>query len=185
MKKQRILNTEIQRDEDGVAIIKNDKITCKVNDDMYHDLVHYTWCSDGSYAVTTINRKLVRMHVYVMEKIGVIPKDKVVDHINQDKYDNRTINLRIINKSSNVQNRKTTNRYGYKGVTMSKGKYTALITVKGEVRNLGWFTSPEIAGYAYNMAAVNVHGKGCEINNVPIPVGFFWNSELFKLLKCD
>jgi len=49
--------------------------------------------------------------------------DKVIDHINGDKQDNRKINLREISRTSNGQNRKganSNNKYGVRGVTWRK-----------------------------------------------------------------
>jgi hypothetical protein len=81
----------------------------------------------GRYANSNIKGKKFKMHHFVYQK----PKQGyVIDHINEDKLDNRSSNLREITHSENNHNRckrKENATSKYKGVTYSKRnkKYTS------------------------------------------------------------
>jgi len=64
--------------------------------------------------------RLAWLYIY-----GYMPdykKDLMIDHINQDKHDNRICNLRVIDRCGNAQNSKIyiTNKSGVKGVSFLK-----------------------------------------------------------------
>jgi len=84
-----------------------------------------------------------------------------LDHINGDKDDNRIANLRIADKYQNAQNAmiKPNNKSGYKGVSKSKNRWTAIIQSRGKVHYLGLFLTPEEAHQAYCKAAKELHGE--------------------------
>jgi hypothetical protein len=71
------------------------------------------------------------------------PKEKIVDHINRNKLDNRRANLRIADKSINAINSglRNTNTSGYKGISWSKrGKKWEVYIGKDNIRiRLGLF----------------------------------------------
>lgn len=78
---------------------------------------------------------------------GELPASHI-DHINQDKTDNRIKNLRLCSHAENLQNTKirTDNKSGHKGVFMySWGKYTAYISLNGKRRYLGYVDTLEEA----------------------------------------
>ena len=70
-----------------------------------------------------------------------------IDHINQNKIDNRIINLRSVTKSENAMNRKSV-----KGYTFCKrsNKFIAIIMVNYKKKHLGSFNTPEEAQKCYN-----------------------------------
>lgn len=74
---------------------------------------------------------------------------KLVDHINQNKLDNRVENLREADKSINSINRplQKNNLTGVRGVAFNKltSKYEAYITVKSKRLHLGLFITKEQA----------------------------------------
>ena len=77
---------------------------------------------------------------------------EIIDHINQDKLDNRRENLRLADRSLNALNsRKTRGRTGYRGVRFNKqaNKYQAVITIRKKVKHLGFFATAEEASEAY------------------------------------
>lgn len=80
-------------------------------------------------------------------------KGFVVDHINQNKLDNRKSNLRDATKSLNALNSGMWghNKSGYKGVSWSKQakKWRATINVQKKQIHLGFFDTPEEAHQAY------------------------------------
>lgn len=105
------------------------------------------------------------MHRVIMSRILGRPllKSELVDHINGNGLDNRRANLRLANKSQNVQNVgiKRSNTSGYKGVSFHKRrkKWDARISVSGHQHCLGTFDTPEEAHKAYCDAAKRYHGE--------------------------
>lgn len=104
-----------------------------VDPDVAELIQHRSWCTSHGYATTRIGDELVRLHDYVMaleheEK----PEGCYVDHINQDKLDNRRCNLRFVTPSESSKNLplRTTNTSGYVGVCRAKnGRFRAYISV--------------------------------------------------------
>lgn len=183
LRNEKICKLPIERNKDGVAIIplNSSKNVCLVDDDDYYDLKRFSWCSDGSYAVATIDGKLTRMHKYVMKNVVIV--SDIVDHINRNKYDNRKTNLRRTDVSGNGQNRPNRNILGFTGVYKRRGNFSAKIIYKGKEYCLGSFPRVAIAAYAYNVAALKFHGPGAYTNNVEVPRGYEWDEKIFKLVK--
>ena len=71
--------------------------------------------------------------------------DNSIDHINQDKKDNRLCNLR---KATNAENQQNINR---KGCSFDKAcnKWVARIQLNGKSKNLGYYDTEEEAHEAY------------------------------------
>jgi hypothetical protein len=91
----------------------------------------------------------VRAHTVIWAlHSGEWPSD-LVDHINQDRLDNRICNLRIANKSINSMNSKirSDNTSGYRGVTWHSNvkKWMAQVTKNGKHHYLGVFANLEDA----------------------------------------
>lgn len=73
---------------------------------------------------------------------------KIVDHINQDKTDNRFENLRATDKSGNTINSdKSWGKIPYRGVYFNKRKNRFVATFKG--KHLGYFDKASEASLAY------------------------------------
>lgn len=91
------------------------------------------------------------------------PDDKVVDHINGNKLDNRKSNLRVCTNQENTMNRgkNKNNSSGYKGVYFNKQnqKFRAEIWIDRKKKFLGHFDNPEDGHEAYKKAAVKLHGE--------------------------
>lgn len=87
--------------------------------------------------------------------------DGQLDHINQDKTDNRLENLRLVTHAENMQNRpcQRNNVSGFKGVAPCRksGRWQALICSNNKQIHLGLFASPELAHAAYCAAAARLH----------------------------
>jgi deoxyribodipyrimidine photolyase len=83
-----------------------------------------------------------------------------IDHINGVPTDNRLCNLRSVNHSQNMKNRKlsVTNTSGYKGVSRFRDKWKAQIRSDGSTVYLGLFDKPEDAHAAYCKASDKLHG---------------------------
>lgn len=108
-----------------------------------------------------------RLHRVIMGN----PKDKMVDHVNGDKLDNRKSNLRVTDNAHNKANGRLyrTNKTGYKGVHQAiSGRYFAVISKGGNDGNihLGTFDTAREAAKAYNKAAAKKWGEFARLNEV-------------------
>ena len=145
-------------------------------DDEFSWLMNFRWhVNKQGYAVHFVNRgdsifwgKPVKKAIYMHRLIADNTENgEVVDHINHDKLDNRSENLRICSTKENLRNQKSGKRY--KGVFYLKGRkkcWQALIVVDGVRHYLGNFYSQEDAAKAYNAAAVEYFGEYAYLNEV-------------------
>jgi hypothetical protein len=113
-------------------------LTVLIDADDVELVSRYSW-----YAVSSKNTKYaktgrnIRMHRLIL---GVNDPYLVVDHINGDGLDNRKSNLRIVDSTTNVQNRqrsKVGNRCP--GVYKERGRWRAQVTVNYKKHHLGIF----------------------------------------------
>ena len=118
----------------------------------------YCWIENTSngYAETTINGKKQKYHYHLLEnKNGYIR-----DHINRNKLDNRSLNLRYATKHANSLNTNISkaNKSGVKGVRkMKDGRWHAYIFFKRKSIHLGIFEQKEEAVKARNLAEQKYH----------------------------
>lgn len=120
-------------------------VTNNTNKEFYFDIDDYEkikdicWYeNDQGYIMGLINGNHIRMHRYILN----INDDKIVDHINQNRADNRKLNLRYATKQTNAINRKANvnNKTGIKGIDkISNGKYSARIMINYKTIYLGCF----------------------------------------------
>lgn len=137
--------------KDGYAIV----------DKEYSYLEKHNWSLSSGYpqtnAVIDGKKTVVRLYYMILKK----EHGKVVDHINGNKLDNTTVNLRKCSDRENLLNRKTNknNRLGIKGVEKHQGKYRARISFASIRYNLGCYSTAEEAADAYKKAAIKIHGE--------------------------
>jgi hypothetical protein len=130
----------------------------------------YSWfVNDNGYAVafkyirgsskTGQKQNRVRLHRFVMGA----EEGQIVDHINQNKLDNRRSNLRFATKSTNAANSKTqsNNTSGFRGVSFQKNvnKWFAYINYQGKRIPLGYFNSSSEAAKVRNRKANKLFGE--------------------------
>ena len=117
--------------------------------------------SDG-YIRLVINKKAYLIHriIYFIE-YGYIPKE--LDHIDNNRANNRIENLRPVNRSENMQNRKVAknNCSGTKGVCWNKrhSKWNCYIYLKKKKIDFGFFDDLDLASLISIEARVKYHGK--------------------------
>lgn len=126
--------------------------------DKYHiELVRSrTWCLNSvGYAVSDN----ILLHRFILNPNN----NEIVDHIDGDKLNNRTSNLRIVTKSQNAMNSKirANSRTGITGVHFDKrdSVYQAYISVNGKKLNLGRFKNIEDAKSARLSAEIEYFGE--------------------------
>lgn len=97
--------------------------------------------------------------------------EKIIDHINGNRSDNKIANLRECSTSQNAMNRPANkNKNGgvkAKGVTIHKasGKFQAAIVDGGEWKYLGLHETEGDAASAYDAACVMAHGAFARTND--------------------
>ena len=122
----------------------------------------------NGYRKIRINKRLWLEHRLVwLHQCGAEPSAEL-DHINGDRADNRLINLRVADRTSNARNCRghKDSRSGRKGVhwdTTGK-KWGARICVDRKQIYLGNFETVEQAAAAYDAAAMRHHGDFAKVN---------------------
>ena len=118
--------------------------------------------SDGSTTTLSMHRLLTNAK----------PEDKV-DHEDHNGLNNQRYNLRLCNSSENLCNmrkRRIVNGVvtssSYKGVYWYKRKEMWHVRIRKDNKaiHLGYFTSEIEAALAYNLAAIQHHGKWANLN---------------------
>lgn len=96
---------------------------------------------------------------------GAFP-EKMVDHINSDRTDNRWCNLRAADRCLNNQNlkkaKKSNKSSGLLGVTRSRARWVASIYANKKLHHIGVFPTPQMAHEAYLVEKRRLH-PGCTI----------------------
>lgn len=143
-----------------------------VDDDDFNWLSQWKWSAIktkyGYYADRESH--YIRMHREVMSRwVGrPLTDDEEVDHINQNKLDNRKENLRLATSAENKRNRgkQSNNTSGYKGVMWDKatGKWMARICIDKKRIYIGWYSDKIDAAKAYDEKAKEVHGQFAQLN---------------------
>jgi hypothetical protein len=122
-----------------------------------HDLYEYSMSTNSKGYVFIGSRKLGerKVHKIVAQRMGLIANKQnglQIDHINQNKFDNRRENLRLTSFDVNMNNcRPALTGRGFK---IKKNKFFAKLKINGKDICLGTFETPEEARMAY-VAAKN------------------------------
>jgi len=148
--------------ENLYKICKNgDIISCKFNKEK---ILKPTINSRGYLHVTLYKnnkRKNLKIHRLIALHFIDNPNNyQIVDHVNQNRVDNRIENLRWITHSGNNRNSKNRGEY-LKGVSFDKrhNKFVAQIYIDYKHKNLGFFENEEEAHNVYMKAYNEVMDK--------------------------
>lgn len=127
-----------------------------------HLALSHRWYFDGRYIFSTISRKKVYLHRLIMS-----PGKMQVDHINDDKLDNRRSNLQLVTNAQNMQKAKRKKpKSGYRGVSFNCGGWRFEIWSKMKRTRVGGFRTAKDAAIAYNKMAQELHGRFAVLNDV-------------------
>ena len=120
-----------------------------VDIDVANKIHTHKWCLSHGYPASRVNGELIRLHDFVLAYNGCMKPEKYyVDHINQDKRDNRRCNLRYVSPTESSLNMplKSDNKSGFTGVHRTKdGTFRAYITINHKQLNLGYYKTIEEA----------------------------------------
>lgn len=113
------------------------------------------------YRVITVDGRSYKEHRVIWLCVHGQWPDQYIDHIDQNKSNNRIDNLREVTKSQNGFNRGTHSRSGLKGVRWHKAsrKWHARISCEGREYSLGYFVCSAAASLAYQISADKIHGE--------------------------
>ena len=162
----------IERNENNEAMIPitNDKKeivdVCIVDDEYWHELKLLSWWMKNGYAHTGINKVIVSMHSYLMKKKETGTDIDKIDHINNNRLDNRMSNLRSVNSGVNNHNKKKKEgcASNYIGVTKHGNNWRASISCNGTQERLGSHKTQVEAAKAYNKKAKELYGDNARLN---------------------
>lgn len=145
---------------------------------------HFTWAINraqttkcGAIAGTTTRNGYVRIMLdgkcYMSHRLaflymlGKFPTDQV-DHINNDRVDNRWANLRPATRVENMRNvsSKQGSSSKYLGVSWNKrlSKWVAQIHINNKKQHIGLFVEEVDAAQAYNFTAYEYFGDFANLN---------------------
>ena len=121
----------------------------------YEKLSKHSWCvSKTGYAVANINRKVTKLHRYLLD---VTDPFMVIDHKNHNRLDNRKTNIRVCSQRENAKNKGAVNNKEV-GIRETKhGTYSVRITNDREEIHIGSFKTLEEAKEARLKAERKYH----------------------------
>jgi hypothetical protein len=149
--------------QDCVAKVKLTKgKVALVDSDYLASLGNKSWCyhSAGYACRRSADGKIELMHRLITQA----KKGEYVDHINNNKLDNRQCNLRIVSNAQNLQ--RSVPKNGIKGVGFHKQcqKWRARFRIDGKEISLGLFNTKIEAIKAYNKIAKETYGEHAWLN---------------------
>lgn len=155
---------------------KENEITdyCIVSNEHYSVLSKYKWYKANGYVLSTINNKSVRIHRYIFAHILNQPiSGKKVDHINNNKLDNRICNLRLVTTSENNRNRTKSQNTTSKYIGVSKIGKKWKASIKIQDTNMTAYYSEEIyAAHQYNLWCKEYDIRCAKLNDIENPDNF-------------
>lgn len=144
---------------------------CAIVDDDQFDLVNgkpwYVDCRGNiAYGDRTSGKSVPVLMVSILYPCA---PGLVRDHINHNRFDNRSCNIRICTRAENCRNMlpwKKAKTSRFKGVSWHRAasKWNATIKFQRQRIYLGLFESEEDAAMAYNSAALHYFGQFAHLN---------------------
>lgn len=118
------------------------------------------YVNDRGYRVVSFGKKKIKVHqlvavAFLNHKIDGL--NKVVDHIDNNKSNNRVDNLQVISQRENVV--KDSKSKVSRGVFKAGNKFAARIMINNKYKYLGVFESVKEASEAYNYELSKVLNK--------------------------
>ncbi len=182
-----ILTKCVEIDSTTIKLIvtsKNDK-SIIIDKEDYEKVKHYSCYIDvKGYVRIEIGTKTMRLHRYLL---GITDPNNSVDHIDNDKLNNKKNNLRTTTTGKNNQNRrKQTNTLSkYIGVSYQKKKWQSYITNDKQRTFCGLYSDEETAARARDLYILeNFKDEHYKLNfKWSTDDIIFWKNKLFKPKK--
>jgi hypothetical protein len=140
-----------------------------VDEDDFEEVNKYKWCLHIGYALGKVEKKTIRLHHFVFKK----PENRnVIDHLDQDKLNDKKSNLREVSSTENSHNKKKNTNIEssskYKGVSWNKinQKWLSNCSCEKKKVRLGSFEIEEEAAKIYDIYTFKVYGKEANNNNL-------------------
>ena len=139
----------------------------KIDDSDYVRLMKHKWQASSDtrkhiYARGIVNGKHIYMHRFILRLTDSVMD---VDHKDGNGLNNQRSNIRICNRSSNLQNRKISRgKSKYMGVSLQIGKWRSSLYVDKKRIYLRLFNSEINAAKAYDRAAIKYHKEFANLN---------------------
>ena len=147
------------------VIINGHKVIYSPED--HDEISKYTWYISESYCRATIDSKTIKMHRFIMKN----PKGKVIDHINNNRLDNRRENLRITDRNGNAQNKtkrsNTTSKYIGVSYNTRYKKFVAQAQKDGKPIGIGKYSDEIEAAKARDLFVVHELPNSLNTLNFP------------------
>lgn len=137
-------------------------------DDLTKISQYHWYCSLQGYAVTNPGTRKEKEMILMHRLVNDTPIGMQTDHTNQNKLDNRKINLRTVTSQQNKWNKgpQANNSSGYKGVSLNKFGTWEMQIRNGVERVTKRFKTKEEAALAYNEYARQLHGDFAYQNKI-------------------
>lgn len=188
IEKQLLLEkAKLSNDEVFLIELKNKKGevvgSTKVDKDIYVQIIKYSFCLDEGYARISVDSKSYKLSRYIYYNLQGKENnpDKKVDHFNNDKLDNRLINLREADDSQNGRNKiKSINATSkYHGVSYDRGKWVCTQRYNGKHHNFRYDDELH-AAYHHDLLIKQFKLQDFnKLNNIENPINFILK-ESFK-----
>lgn len=131
--------------------------------------VEYKHLADDNWHITHYGyARRAKDHALMHRVVQPPSQGMVIDHINGDKLDNRSCNLRVCTQAENSRNAslKLANKTGFRGVSRHRRSFVARVKYNYETHYLGAYPTAEEAAKAYDKGAKTLHGEFARLNYV-------------------
>lgn len=139
-----------------------------VDDEDYDFFNRWRWVRNGrGYVHRGIKRTdRTGTSLSLHREIAEANKGELVDHIDGNTLNNQRANLRICTHKENTANKKLSinNKTGYKGVTVYKNQWRAMIATNDARIHIGLYDDIVEAALAYDCAAIQLFGDYANLN---------------------
>ena len=119
--------------------------------------------SDGYIGISVYGKRYNAQNLAWFYMTGVW-SNKIIDHINRTRNDNRWKNLREATKSQNNSNSLRNNKCGFRGISKQRGGWQVMIQHQNKQQYVGFYKTCQEAAKAYDKKAIELFGEFATLN---------------------